>query len=49
MNICAEQTWEDFIAWCMYNNMNPNLEETLWLYMKTIDEPIVAEEPDFEI
>jgi hypothetical protein len=47
---CAEQTWTDFIAWCLYNNINPNQEETLWLYMKTIDdEPIVAEEPDFEI
>lgn len=53
----VDQTWCDFIEWCMYNNLNPDNENSMFIYQAILDAEEqffmlwgnVAEEPDYEI
>jgi len=53
----VDQTWCDFIEWCMYNNLNPDNENSMFIYQAILDAEEqffmsygdIAEEPDYEI
>lgn len=53
----VDQTWCDFIEWCMYNNLNPDSIHSISLYQEILDaeeqyfisHEDIAEEPDYEI